>query len=86
MYNSISNLNVIRNPNSNEVEHLTFDLTDSSMTNDFINVLANRIFQEIYNSTTQNPNDNDRIMFDASNNMLLYETIIMPNTRNRNQT
>ena len=81
LFNSISNLNVIRNPDSNEVEHLTFDLTNSSMTDELINNMASRILQGMLNPTATNNNNNDRILFDASNNVLFYETIIMPNNQ-----
>ena len=35
--NSISNLNIVRDPNSNEIEHLTFDINNNEVTDNLIN-------------------------------------------------
>jgi hypothetical protein len=75
----LSNINVIRDPISNQIDHLTFDITDQQFTNNFLDRVARNIFQSILNPHTQN-NNNDRFMIDPSNNILFYETIIRPNS------
>jgi len=103
--NSISNLNIVRDPNSNEIEHITFDINNNEVRDNLINLVSRRLFQSLTNSERQNDtnriiqnwlnlegqnetnNNNNRMMFDASNNILFYESIIMPNNRNtRNQS
>jgi hypothetical protein len=71
-----NNLNVVRNANTNEIEHITFDITNNAMSDNIIDGLTDRILESILFPQTQ---DNERFTFDASNNILLYETIIRPN-------
>jgi hypothetical protein len=73
----ISNINVVRDLLSNQIDHLTFDITDQQFTNNFIDQVARNIFQSMLNPRSQN--NNDRFMIDPSNNILFYETIIRPN-------
>jgi hypothetical protein len=42
--------------------------------NNLLSSLSSRIFQELLN-----PTSNDTFMFDASNNMFYFETILRPN-------
>jgi len=77
---SFSNFHVTRDPISNQVEHLTFDITDQQVTNSFLDRIARNLFQSMLNPHTQN--NTDRFMIDPSNNILFYETIIRPNTPN----
>lgn len=79
----VSNVNVIRDPVSNQIEHLTFDITDQQFTNNFLDTIARNIFQSMLNPRTQN--NNDRFMIDPSNNILFYETIIRPNNNENNE-
>lgn len=74
----LSNINVIRDPLTNQIEHLTFDINDQQFTNNFLDRIARNIFQSILNPHSQN--SNDRFMIDPSNNILFYETIIRPNS------
>ena len=83
--NLVSNLNIGRIPNSNEIENVTFDLNTGHYTNDIISAISSRLFQSLLNPTTGNDNNNDRFMFDASNNVLFYETILRPNNSNNNR-
>jgi hypothetical protein len=72
-----NNLNIVRNTDSNEIEHITFDITNNQMSNNIVDGLTNRILESILFPQL---NNNDRFAFDASNNILLYETIIRPNS------
>jgi len=74
----LSNINVIRDPISNQIEQLTFDITNQEFTNNFLDQIARNIFQTRLNPRSQNMND--RFMIDPSNNILFYETIIRPNS------
>jgi hypothetical protein len=50
----------------------------ANTTTDLVNNLATRLFQSILTSPILNDitNDNDRVLYDASNNVLLFESII----------
>lgn len=74
----LSNINVIRDPISNQIDQLTFDTTNSDLTNNLLDQIARNIFQSMLNPRNQNMND--RFMIDPSNNILFYETIIRPNS------
>jgi hypothetical protein len=73
----LSNINVVRDPISNQIDQLTFDITNPDFTNNFLDQVARNIFQTMLNPHNQNVND--RFMIDPSNNILFYETIIRPN-------
>jgi hypothetical protein len=73
----LSNINVVRDPISNQIDQLTFDITNPDFTNNFLDQMARNIFQSMLNPRSQNTND--RFMIDPSNNILFYETIIRPN-------
>lgn len=78
----VSNINVIRDPLSNQNEHLTFDIDEQQFTNNFLDTISRNIIQSMLNPQTQN--NNDRFMIDPSNNILFYETIIRPNNNENN--
>lgn len=80
--NIFSNFNVVRDPESDQIEQVTFDITDSQFTNNFIDRIARTMFQSILNPDN---NTNDRFMIDPSNNVLFYETIIRQNNSNQNR-
>ena len=73
----ISNVNILRDPVSNQIDQFSFDINDSQITNNIINRLTRNIFQSLFNPNATN--SNDRFMIDPSNNILFYETIITPN-------
>jgi hypothetical protein len=85
---SFSNINVLRNSETNEIDQLGFDIANSEMANDLLTNITNRLFQSILYPSITNQN-NDRFVMDPSNNILLFETIIRPNfmnnTNNNNQ-
>jgi hypothetical protein len=78
-----NNFSINRNPVSNQIDNIVFDITNSEMSSNIVNNLATRLFQTILSPQLENQN-NDTIMYDASNNMLFYETILRPPSRNQN--
>jgi hypothetical protein len=76
----ISNIELLRNPVSNQIEQFSFDINEPSFTNIFLDQISRNILNNLY---TPNDDNNGRIMIDPSNNYLFYETIIRPN-RNQN--
>ena len=78
--NSTSHLSDIRDPNSNQIEQLSFDINYPQFTNNFLDRVARNMFQSLLNPNTQN--NNDRVMVDPSNNIIFYETILRPNNNN----
>jgi hypothetical protein len=61
--------------------------TPANSTTDLVNNLATRLFQSILTSPILNDitSDNDRVLYDASNNVLLFESIIRPHYDNNPQ-
>jgi hypothetical protein len=82
--NTFSNINVIRNPETNQIDQLAFDVTNNTFSNDLLNNITTRMIQSILQGTTNQNNDNERIIFDPSHNILLYETIITNNIPTNN--
>ena len=70
---SVSNVSIVREPLSNQIEHISFDIDDQLFTNSFLDRVTRNVFQSILNTNTQN--NNDRIMIDPSNNIIFYENI-----------
>ena len=75
---NISNVNVIRNPQTNIIDQISFDMSNNAITSDIIGTITNRLFQTLLNPNATN-NNNDHFVFDPSNNILMYETIVRPN-------
>jgi hypothetical protein len=71
---SIPNTNVVTESNSNEV---TIDLPNEQTTENLLNTLSSRLLQGLLNPTNQN--QNDRFMYDASNNIIMFETVLRSN-------
>jgi hypothetical protein len=84
--NLYSNVNISRNPDTNQIDQIAFDITNNVLNNDLLNNITNRMFNSMFNSN--NSNDSDRFVFDPSNNILLFETLLRPPTRpnNNNQS
>ena len=82
-----NNFTINRNPVSNQIDNIVFDITNSEMSSNIVNNLATRFatrFVETILSPQLENQNNDTIMYDASNNMLFYETILRPPNRNQN--
>ena len=67
-----SNVNIIRNPETNQIDQIAFDITNNLLSNELLNNITSRMFENIL----QQNHENDRLIFDPSLNILLYETII----------
>jgi len=83
--NLYSNINISRNPDTNQIDQIAFDITNNVLNNDLLNNITNRMFNSMFNSNnSNNSNDSDRFVFDPSNNILLFETLLRPANRNNN--
>jgi hypothetical protein len=80
---SFSNINIVRNDETNEIDQVGFDITSSDLANDLISNITSRLFQSILNPSSSN---NDRFVMDPSNNLIIFETLLRPNTNNSNRT
>jgi hypothetical protein len=85
---NFSNINVTRDSFTNEINQFTFDISNNEMVDNILDDVAGRLFQNLFLDTTNNTNtmntsrnNNDRFVFDPSNNILIYETILRPNNR-----
>ena len=79
--NLFTNVNVTRNPETNQIDQVAFDLTNNLLSNELLNNITSRMFQNILQPDTEN----DRLIFDPSNNILLFETIISNVSTNNNR-
>jgi len=61
MTNSVPN--IVRNPITNQIEHLSFDITGSSLANNLLQNFTNQMFQTLLGGSTTDS------IYDASNNM-----------------
>ena len=84
---NISNVNVIRNPQTNIIDQVSFDLSGNTITNDIVSTLTNRLLESLFVPSAARNNPNDYFVYDPSNNILMYETIFQPsnndNSNNR---
>jgi hypothetical protein len=71
----ISNIELLRNPISNQIEQFSFDINDPSFTNIFLDQITRNILNNLYthndnnNNNNNDNNSNGRIMIDPSNNL-----------------
>ena len=86
-----SNVNVTRDRNNN-VSEVSFDISNNRMTNNILSNLTQNLIQSVlYGQSSQNNNlynyrlGDQEFLYDASNNVLMYETIIRPSTTTNNQ-
>ncbi len=72
-----TNLNTLRNPTTNNIDHVTFDISDNELTNTLLSSITSRLLTSLFTpqNADQSPN-NDRFVYDPSNNLFLYETTI----------
>lgn len=80
--NLISNVNLTRDVNTNQIDQINFDITDQ----EFVDQITRNMFQALLNPTNNNSNSNsnstnrnDNILIDPSNNAFYYETIFRLN-------
>jgi hypothetical protein len=66
-------------PSNNEI---VFDLSGNDLSDGLLNTLSSRFLESILYPST-NDDNNDRFVYDPSNNILMYETIIHRNTEHR---
>jgi hypothetical protein len=81
---NITNVNVLRNPQTNIVDQVSFDISGNAITNDIMNTITNRLFESLFNPLANTNANNDHFVYDPSNNILMYESIIHPNNNNNN--
>jgi len=87
--NSIDNINMYHNPQTNQIDHISFDIANDQLTSDIISNVTSRLFQSLLFPSSNNNNNNrnnDLFMFDPSSNILLYETILRPSSSHNRQT
>jgi hypothetical protein len=62
---------------------IIYDLSNNEIGNNLLDTISGRLFESLFNPLS-NANSNDRFVFDPSNNILMYETIITRNSENTN--
>ena len=83
---NISNVNVVRNPQTNIVDQVSFDISGNTITNNIVNTLTNRLFETLFNPSGASNNASDYFVYDPSNNILMYETIFPPSNNDNNNS
>lgn len=76
----ISNVNFIRNPTTNTVDHIEFDIENEDLANTLL-TYATGLFGRGTDTSNQNTSNNSRVLYDPSYNMMLFETFLRPNRR-----
>ena len=66
-------------PSNNEI---VYDLSGNDLSENLLNTLSSRFLESLLYPSTNDEN-NDRFVYDPSNNILMYETIIRRNTEHR---
>jgi hypothetical protein len=77
--NFFSNFNTVRNPVTNDIEHVTFDISGNEIVDNLLSSITDRFVTGLFSpisTNSINSANNDRFVYDPSNNILLYETII----------
>ena len=70
--------NTNHNPNSEETP-VALDLSNNEIYDNLLSTISNRLFSSLLNPSASNPSD--RFVFDPSNNVLLFETILRANNQ-----
>jgi hypothetical protein len=71
---SIENINYIRDPVTNAIDTVVFDIVDNGQANELLSNVSNNLLQSLF----QNPLTRNTTMSDASASMFVYETIWRP--------
>ena len=66
------------NTNSQEIP-ISLDLSNNDLSDNLLSSISNRLFTSLLNPSSSNPSD--RFVYDPSNNVLLFETILQANNR-----
>jgi hypothetical protein len=77
---SLPNLRVNRNSQTQEVDSISYDLTDDNLINSFTNIANDLLFGN-RNTSREFTTDNQRVLYDPSNNIIMFETYLR-NPRN----
>lgn len=84
--NTTANTNTNTNVNAEEnpIEQFGLDLPNNDLPNNdlsdnILSTISNRLFSSLLNPSSSNPSD--RFVYDPSNNILLFETILRANNR-----
>ena len=70
------------NTNTNtsfEEPSISIDLSNNELSDNLLSTISNRLFSSLLNPSSSNPSD--RFVFDPSNNVLLFETILRANNQ-----
>jgi hypothetical protein len=76
-----TNFNTLRNSTTNNIDQVSFDISDNEITNTVLSSITSRLLTSLFtpqntNTNTSQPSNNDRFVYDPSNNIFLYETTI----------
>jgi len=68
------------NTNTNTtITPVSVDLSNNELSDDLLSTISNRLFTSLLNPSSSNPSD--RFVYDPSNNVLLFETILRANNQ-----
>jgi hypothetical protein len=77
--NNTNNTNSTNNLEENPVTPLAVDLSNNEISDNLLSTISNRLFSSLLNPSSSNPSD--RFVYDPSNNVLLFETILRANNQ-----
>uniref|UniRef100_A0A6C0F4N8 RING-type domain-containing protein n=1 Tax=viral metagenome TaxID=1070528 RepID=A0A6C0F4N8_9ZZZZ len=83
LFAGAQNFRVERNPTTNSIDRISYDLTDDNLISSITNLAGDLLFGHVNTNTNTNTstsapiqynNGNQRFVYDPSNNMVLFET------------
>ena len=79
--NTINNTinTTINTTQESTITPVAVDLSNNELSDNLLSTISNRLFSSLLNSSSSNPSD--RFVYDPSNNVLLFETIIRANNQ-----
>jgi len=74
-----TNTNTNTNTEENFNTPIALDLSNNEVSDNLLSTISNRLFSSLLNPSSSNPSD--RFVYDPSNNVLLFETILRANNQ-----
>jgi hypothetical protein len=78
-YTNTNTNTTINTTQETTITPVSIDLSNNELSDDLLSTISNRLFTSLLNPSSSNPSD--RFVYDPSNNVLLFETILRANNQ-----
>jgi hypothetical protein len=78
-YTNTNTNTTINTTQESTITPVSIDLSNNELSDDLLSTISNRLFTSLLNPSSSNPSD--RFVYDPSNNVLLFETILRANNQ-----